>query len=105
MPRMRIAVIALALLAGSCSNSASSAPAGVQEQYLQVARTAGERVDIRISDADWLRIGDIVCSRDLQTDTDYQELLDEIDDGAPDPGRAQVMRDVARTAITLFCPP
>ena len=104
MTRLRL-LVALAVLAGACSGAASSAPEDLQRQYLDVARTAGERVNIRISDADWLEIGDLVCERNLQSDADYQDLLAEINQGAPDPGRAQVMRDVARTAITLFCPP
>lgn len=102
----RVWVIVLAaLVTVACSGPASDAPPEIQEQYLQAARAAGQRAGIDISDGDWLEIADLICSRQLTSQTDYEEFLDEINSGAPDRARGEVMLDVARTAISLFCPP
>ncbi len=104
---MRRLCLGLALLtvAAACSGPATGASPELQEQYLQAARSAGDRIGIRVPDSDWLEIADLVCRHSLETEADYQELLAEIRQDAPDPGRAEVMLDVARTAITIFCPP
>lgn len=98
-------IVLAALVTVACSGPASDAPPEIQRQYLQAARAAGQRAGIDISDSDWLEIADLICSRQLSSQTEYEEFLDEIDSGAPDQARGEVMLDVARTAITLFCPP
>lgn len=105
MSRRPISVLVSAvLLVSSCSSPIDDAPAGIRDQYLQVARIAGEQAGMRISDADWLELARTVCDRRILSSEEYNELVEEMEAGAPNPAIGRAVRDVGRTAIQLFCP-
>jgi hypothetical protein len=104
--RGRISVLlAIAALLGACSSPTEQASPTVRHQYLEIARTAAARTNLAISDGDWLKFADLVCSRRLLDDEDYEELIAEIEGGAPTPELGRAAADVGKSAISLFCPP
>jgi hypothetical protein len=105
--RLRALPLALAflILLGACSRPTSEATPEIRSQYITVARIAAERTNLDISDEDWLKFADLVCSRKILSDADYDELIAEIETGAPTPELGRAARDVGQSAISLFCPP
>lgn len=103
--RYRFIAIALVLVAVACSEPATNATPEIRSQYLTIARIATERTNLSISDSDWIRFADLVCRRKILNQTDYDDLIREIEGGAPTPELARAARDVGQSAISLFCPP
>lgn len=104
--RIRAAALAVLLvLMAACTRPTQDAGPEVRSQYLTIARIAAERTNLNIPDDDWLRFADLVCSRKILDDEDYDELIAEIEFGAPTPELGRAARDVGQSAITLFCPP
>lgn len=92
------------IMFSACTGAASGADPAIKEQYLVAARTAGNRVGLDIADSVWIEIADTVCQRQLLTDADYAAFVEEMEQDAPNPALGRVMKDVGRTAISLFCP-
>lgn len=98
-------VLVIAALLGACSSPTQRANPTVRHQYLEIANAAAARTNLDISDDDWLEFADLVCSRRLLDEQDYEELIAEIETGAPTADLGRTAVDVGRSAISLFCPP
>ncbi len=103
--RVSIALVALSLVGVACSAPATDVSAELRSQYLTIARIAGDRTQLDISDADWLEFANLVCSRQLLNEEDYADLILEIESGAPTPALGRAARDAGQSAISIFCPP
>ncbi len=103
--RAGIAFVALMLVVIACSKPTTDSSADLTGQYLTIARIAADRTQLDISDAEWLEFADLVCSRQLLNEQDYEDLIAEIQNGAPTPALGRAARDAGQSAISLFCPP